>query len=63
MGPGIYTVAVESEGGCVVNEFEITEPPLLELNLAEYQTSPALMEMTATLIWIRKEELPVYTFF
>lgn len=38
LGPGIYTVVVEEEDGCVVNlEFVLNEPPELTLVIADFQ--------------------------
>jgi len=64
LSPGIYTVAVEEEGGCVVNlEFEITEPPLLELNLAEYQDITCFDGNDGYINMDPEGGTPVYTFF
>jgi gliding motility-associated-like protein len=38
LGPGTYTVTIEEEGGCIINlEFDIIEPPLLTLDVVDYQ--------------------------
>lgn len=38
LGPGTYTVVIEEEGGCSETwEFIMEDPPLLELDVADYQ--------------------------
>ena len=55
---------MEEEGGCVVNlEFEITEPPLLELNLAEYQDITCFDGNDGYINMDPEGGTPVYTFF
>lgn len=64
LGPGTYTVEVEEEGGCKTTlEFELIDPPLLELGIADSQNVTCFNGADGEILLDANGGTPPYLFF
>ncbi|MBK8489178.1 MAG: gliding motility-associated C-terminal domain-containing protein [Chitinophagales bacterium] len=64
LGPGTYSVIVEEEGGCKITlEFELTDPPLLELGIADTQNITCFEGTDGEILLDASGGVPPYIFF